>query len=189
MLAVRQAFRCRCSRVTSNSDRPFSISCVSCLLSFRISLCAGFIRHSLALPPTPSAMTKTRLRRWEFPTLAYKRLGWAIAAFFMGGIGAVAGNMAALSTRKWPTQFQHLASSWWPWRCLAAKEPSGVRFWERSFSMWSKKLLGLSFEPAVDRAWPDPDYQYRLFPAGYHGLAADKVSRAFWHCCGHIRCQ
>ena len=28
------------------------------------------------------------------PTLAYKRLGWAIAAFFMGGIGAVAGNMA-----------------------------------------------------------------------------------------------
>ena len=28
------------------------------------------------------------------PTLAYKRIGWAIAAFFMGCIGAVAGNMA-----------------------------------------------------------------------------------------------
>jgi len=28
------------------------------------------------------------------PTLAYKRLGWGIAAFFMGCIGAVAGNMA-----------------------------------------------------------------------------------------------
>jgi branched-chain amino acid transport system permease protein len=28
------------------------------------------------------------------PTLAYKRIGWAIPAFFMGCIGAVAGNMA-----------------------------------------------------------------------------------------------
>jgi branched-chain amino acid transport system permease protein len=28
------------------------------------------------------------------PTLVYKRIGWAIAAFFMGAIGAVAGNMA-----------------------------------------------------------------------------------------------
>ena len=28
------------------------------------------------------------------PTLVYKRIGWAIAAFFMGAIGAIAGNMA-----------------------------------------------------------------------------------------------
>lgn len=28
------------------------------------------------------------------PTLLYKRIGWAIAAFFMGCIGAIAGNMA-----------------------------------------------------------------------------------------------
>ena len=28
------------------------------------------------------------------PTLAYKRIGWGVAAFFMGCIGAVAGNMA-----------------------------------------------------------------------------------------------
>ena len=28
------------------------------------------------------------------PTLAYKRIGWGVAAFFMGAIGAVAGNMA-----------------------------------------------------------------------------------------------
>lgn len=28
------------------------------------------------------------------PTLVYKRIGWGIAAFFMGSIGAVAGNMA-----------------------------------------------------------------------------------------------
>ena len=28
------------------------------------------------------------------PTLKYKRIGWTIAAFFMGCIGAVAGNMA-----------------------------------------------------------------------------------------------
>ena len=28
------------------------------------------------------------------PTLVYKRIGWGIAAFFMGCIGAVAGNMA-----------------------------------------------------------------------------------------------
>ena len=32
------------------------------------------------------------------PTLAYKRIGWAIAAFFMGCIGAVAGNMAVSYT-------------------------------------------------------------------------------------------
>ena len=28
------------------------------------------------------------------PTLVYKRIGWGVAAFFMGAIGAVAGNMA-----------------------------------------------------------------------------------------------
>jgi branched-chain amino acid transport system permease protein len=28
------------------------------------------------------------------PTLVYKRIGWGVAAFFMGGIGAIAGNMA-----------------------------------------------------------------------------------------------
>ncbi len=28
------------------------------------------------------------------PTLVYKRIGWGVAALFMGAIGAVAGNMA-----------------------------------------------------------------------------------------------
>ena len=28
------------------------------------------------------------------PTLVYKRIGWGVAAMFMGAIGAVAGNMA-----------------------------------------------------------------------------------------------
>ena len=28
------------------------------------------------------------------PTLKYKRIGWGVAAIFMGAIGAVAGNMA-----------------------------------------------------------------------------------------------
>ena len=77
------------------------------------------------------------------PTLRYKQVGWAIAAFFMGCTGAVFGNMVGISSHlKWRSQLPHLVSLWWQCRFLAAKAPCGVQSLARSCFMSSKRQLG-----------------------------------------------
>jgi branched-chain amino acid transport system permease protein len=73
--------------------------------TFFYMLCFGFavVSHFLLrwLYSTQFGLAANAIRDDEdkaeamgIPTLAYKRLGWSIAAFFMGCMGAVAGNMA-----------------------------------------------------------------------------------------------
>ena len=59
------------------------------------------------------------------PTLKYKRIGWGVAAIFMGAIGAVAGNMAGFIDKELLIPSRLLAFSWWRWCCLAAKVRCG----------------------------------------------------------------
>ena len=79
------------------------------------------------------------------PTLVYKRIGWGIAAVFMGAIGAIAGNMAGFIDKEWLILFPPLVFSWWLWFCWAARAPYGGLWLARSFSMWSKRQPGRTF--------------------------------------------
>jgi branched-chain amino acid transport system permease protein len=76
------------------------------------------------------------------PTLIYKQIGWGIAAFFMGCIGAIAVIWQASLTKKLPTLSRHLEFLWLLWCYLAVKELFGDLLLAQLFSMSSKRQHG-----------------------------------------------
>ena len=117
------------------------------------------------------------------PTLVYKRIGWGVAAAFMGAIGAVAGNMAGFIDKEVAYPIPTFGIFMVAMVCLVAKAPYGGQSLALSFSMWLKRRHGLTAEFTMDCTWSDPDCEYRIFPAGPYGLASDQISRNVWHCC------
>ncbi|MEK9622655.1 MAG: branched-chain amino acid ABC transporter permease [Alphaproteobacteria bacterium] len=69
------------------------------ILCFALAIAAHFLLRWLYSTQFGLAINAIRddedkAEAMGIPTLVYKRIGWGIAAFFMGAIGAVAGNMA-----------------------------------------------------------------------------------------------
>ena len=119
------------------------------------------------------------------PTLVYKRIGWGIAAVFMGAIGAIAtSNMAGFIDKEVAYPIPTFGIFMVAMVLLGGKGT----LWEPVvgaiiFHVVKEASLDIPSEPAVDCAGSYSDHQYRLFPARSYGLAANQISRNVRYCC------
>ena len=118
------------------------------------------------------------------PTLVYKRIGWGVAAVFMGAIGAIAGNMAGFIDKEVAYPIPTFGIFMVAMVLLGGKGTlwgpvvGAIIFHVVKEATWTYLLRS-----AVDCAGSYSDHQYRLFPAGSYGLAANQISRNVRYCC------
>ena len=148
--AAAAGFRCRsirrnwiCSRAAATTRRCSSIS------SALISAVATYIFYKW-LYSTRFGLAVNAIRDDEekaegmgIHTLRYKTVAWASSAFFLGSRARCTATSFTSSSRwRSPSRPSPSASSWWRWRCWAARARSGARFWARCCSIPSRRSPG-----------------------------------------------
>ena len=135
MLVGRRVFPCRSSRAISNSGLPSFIFCALFLRLSRISYCGGCILPNLVLAINAIRDDEDKAEAMGIPTLVYKRIGWGVAALFMGAIGAVAGNMAGFIDKEVAYPIPTFGIFMVAMVLLVAKARFGGQYWARLSSM------------------------------------------------------
>ncbi len=110
--------------------------------------------------------------------MKYKQFGWGVAAFYMGCIGAVFGNMVGYIE---PIEVAFPAPTFGIFMVAMALLGGKGTLWGPVLGAvlvpcYQRNYLDLSARVAVGGSWSDSDCKHRLLSAGYYGLVANQIS-------------
>ena len=136
---------------------------------------AGCSRNNSVWRQMLSVMMKIKLM--GIPTLRYKLVGWSVAAFFMGCTGAVFGNMVGY------IEPLEVAVATFGIFMVAMSLLGGKG------TLWGPVLGTILFHIVKETtwtyflvcsgcAWPDLNYQHRLFSAGIMGWLQSNILKS-----------